>query len=181
MDKDQSFINFLIEETMSISQGKPKEAIADVISLQAYFEKSRTKANPENAITLYTVNHNQEIIKQLVDSNSLTTFKGVYLKDLCCFRFKLKTDIIDIPQNWSCFIRLKERVLKKEECIIFVHPNNDIHSFLKVFGGDETWTGMILLWMDNDLRIVGFKAQESEFFDEVCSLFEPVYEIRKSA
>ncbi len=171
MDNDQSLINLMIEETLKTYT--KEERPMDVVSLENYFEKNRRSSNPESKMLFYSVKEKHEIVKHLSLAPELSVNRGIYMNATKAFRFHTHMGLIDVPANWSCFARLNEKVQNKEESVLILDWDNDIHHLIQVFGAHESWIGMMILWMDNELKIVGFKANEGEFLEEIKNLFIP--------
>ena len=161
MDKDQSFINFLIEETMNLSDDQPKEAIADVVALENYFERNRKKTNPENALVIY--NQTQDFSF----SPTLFILNGSYNKAIQSFRVQTKQwGVVDFPANWSCFTKIKNKLLRNESATLLIEKENDIHSFLTILGEGTAATSMALVFSHEQFKVVLFKETEHTMFHE---------------
>jgi hypothetical protein len=176
MDKDQSFINFLIEETMNLSEEQPKEVLADVVALENYFERNRTKSNPEHSLHLYTDE------QEFSFSKPLFSYKGMYIKNLKTFRVLTKQfGLLDFPENWSCFSKIKNNLLRSETVTLLIEKNNDIHSFLTILGECQSAASMALVFKDDQFKVILFQESDQQLFHEYKNFLIQAKDIHKKS
>jgi hypothetical protein len=176
MDKDQSFINFLIEETMNLSEEQPKEVLADVVALENYFERNRTKSNPEHALSLFTQ------YQDFSFSKPLFTYKGIYNQSLKTFRVLTKQfGLLDFPENWSCFFKIKNKLLRGEVVTLLIEKDNDIHSFLNILGECQSAASMALVFHNDQFKIILFQESDQKLFHEYKNFLRETQEIQKKS
>jgi hypothetical protein len=162
---------------MNLSEDQPKEAIADVVALENYFERNRNKTNPENALVLYNQN------KDYVFSKNLFSMKGSYSKKLQAFRIQTKQwGIVDFPENWSCFTKIKNKLSRNESATLLIEKDNDIHSFLTILGEGFEATSMALVFHQEQFQVVLFQEADQSLFNEFKSfLTQNPITMKKSA